>query len=117
MVLIRSSLNFLKKAMNLFSIFVLSVWSCFGFYIGNVLIVPPRENACLILLNLLISPILPLIGLILYLDLFLSEWYFKLWSKTEEFFYNRHRSPSVSHVKENCKTEFMERDEEMGLLS
>ena len=99
------------------SIVVFSIWSCLGFYIGNVLIVPHRENTCLILLNLLISPILPLIGLIMYLDLFLSEWYFKLWNKTEEFFYNRHRNPSVYHIKEDCKTEFMERDEEMGLLS
>lgn len=103
--------------MNLFSILVLSVWSCLGFYIGNVLIVPHSENVCLILLKLLFSPIIPLIGLILYLDLFLTEWYSKLWSETEEFLYNRHRSPSVYHVKEDYKPEFMERDEEMGLLS
>ena len=91
-----------------------SLWSCFGFYVGNVLIVSPHEHAGVILLKLLFSPIIPLIGLIWYLDLILSEWYFKLFCD---------RNPlSGSHNKENLekdvlKPEVMERDEERGLLS
>lgn len=93
--------------MNVPFIIVFSVWSCFGFYIGNVLVVSPREHMGTILLNLLFSPMIPLVGLILYFDSFLTEWCFTRPSLVKEDMDNNH----------NVKTETMERDEEQGLLS